>query len=113
MSCLFCKIIQGEVPANIAYRDEHLIAFHDIQPQAPHHLLVVPTLHIETLNAVEEENIELVGRLLYTAKQLAQRLHIAEEGYRMVMNCNKGAGQSVFHIHVHLLGGRIMGWPPG
>lgn len=113
MDCLFCKISRGEIPAKILFRDDFVMAFEDIGPQAPHHLLIVPHKHIATLNDLTEDDGPLVGHMTLAAKTLAQQLNIADEGYRVVMNCNKGAGQTVFHIHMHLLGGRHMNWPPG
>lgn len=113
MDCLFCKIIKGEIPAKIIYQDDNVVAFEDINPQAPHHKLIVPKKHIATLNDLQPEDNELVGQIYQAAKHLAKELGIAESGYRVVMNCNRGAGQTVFHIHAHLLGGRQMLWPPG
>jgi histidine triad (HIT) family protein len=113
MDCLFCKIAKGEVPANIIYKDDVVVAFHDINPQAPHHVLVIPHQHIATLNDTETKDNRLLGYMVQTATHLAQQLNIADEGYRLVMNCNRGAGQTVFHIHLHLLGGRALTWPPG
>jgi histidine triad (HIT) family protein len=113
MTCLFCKIINGEIPAKIIYRDDLVVAFDDINPQAPHHKLIVPQKHVATLNDLHDENNELVGYMVQTAAKLAKQLNIAEDGYRVVMNCNAGAGQTVFHIHLHLLGGRQLTWPPG
>lgn len=113
MDCLFCKIAKGEIPAKIIYQDDFTLAFYDINPQAPHHIVIIPHKHIETLNDIEEEDGELVGRMVHTAAKLAKQLGIAEDGYRLVINCNANAGQSVFHIHAHLLGGRRLAWPPG
>lgn len=113
MDCLFCKIVKGEVPAKIAYRDDLVIAFDDINPQAPQHKLIVPQKHISTINDLTSEDNELVGYMVQTAKLLAKEMHIADDGYRLVINCNLGAGQTVFHIHVHLMGGRQFAWPPG
>ena len=113
MDCLFCKIIDGSIPTTIAYKDDVVIAFNDINPQAPCHLLIVPRKHIATLNDVQAEDSALISHMVHTAKQLAVKQNIAEEGYRIVMNCNAEAGQTVFHIHLHLLGGRRMKWPPG
>ncbi len=113
MDCLFCRIIKGEIPTKIVYKDDFVVAFDDINPQAAHHKLIVPHKHISTLNDLHSEDNELVGHMIQTAKMLAKQLNIAEEGYRVVMNCNAGAGQTVFHIHLHLLGGRQFGWPPG
>jgi len=111
--CLFCKIARGELPANIAYRDDDVVAFHDINPQAPVHVLVMPTRHIESLLALGAGDREMVERLHAVAAQLARELGVAERGFRVVINTNREAGQSVPHLHVHLLGGRAMGWPPG
>lgn len=113
MDCLFCKISNGEIPATIVYRDDHLIVFNDINPQSPHHLLIVPHKHIATLNELTVEDNELVGHMVQTAKMLANKLDLAEDGYRTIMNCNADAGQTVFHIHLHLMGGRRFTWPPG
>jgi histidine triad (HIT) family protein len=113
MDCLFCKIGKGEIPADIIYRDDSVIAFADINPHAPHHLLIVPHKHIATLNDLTDEDDALIGKMAHAAKVLAKRLNVQDEGYRLVMNCNKGAGQTVFHIHMHFLGGRDLNWPPG
>lgn len=113
MDCLFCKIINGEIPAKIIYRDDLVVIMDDINPQAPHHKLIVPIKHIATLNDLHGEDGHLAGHMVHSAAMMAKKLGIAEEGYRVVFNCNAGAGQSVFHIHAHLLGGRRMGWPPG
>jgi len=113
MDCLFCKVVQGEVPAKIIYKDDLVIGFDDINPQAPIHKLIIPQKHISTLNDLTPEDNALVGHMAQTAKKLAKELKIDEDGYRLVINCNKGAGQTVFHIHAHLLGGRSMAWPPG
>jgi histidine triad (HIT) family protein len=113
MDCLFCKIVNGDIPAAIIYRDDKVIAFNDINPQAPHHILIVPHKHIATLNDLLVDDNELLGHMAQTAKNLATKLGIADEGYRLIMNCNAGAGQTVFHIHMHLLGGRQLTWPPG
>ena len=111
--CLFCRIVRGEIPATIVEHNDELIAFRDINPQAPVHVLVIPKRHIATLNDVTPADSALIGRLLQTAATIARHEGVAEEGYRVVMNCNAGAGQTVFHVHVHLLGGRGMTWPPG
>lgn len=113
MDCLFCKIAKGEIPAKVLYKDDLVMAFEDINPQAPHHIVVIPTKHIATLNDLHQEDSELLGHMVQSAARLAKQLGIADEGYRVVMNCNAGAGQSVFHIHAHLLGGRRLTWPPG
>ncbi|UCH33471.1 MAG: histidine triad nucleotide-binding protein [Armatimonadota bacterium] len=111
--CLFCKIAQGELKANKAYSDDRAVAFHDINPQAPVHVLIIPTRHIESLLDMGEEDLELLGHLHAIAARLARELGVAEAGFRVVVNTNRDAGQSVPHLHLHLLGGRAMGWPPG
>jgi len=113
MSCLFCSIIARETPASLVYEDDRVIAFNDINPQAPTHVLIVPKRHIETLNALDPGDDQLVGELARRAAAIAQERGIAEKGYRTVFNTNREAGQTVFHIHLHLLGGRPMAWPPG
>ena len=113
VDCLFCKMVNGEIKPDVVYENEAILAFRDINPQAPVHVLVVPKKHIATLNDLEPEHDVLVGEMYLTAKKVAEKLGIAESGYRTVMNCNEGAGQSVFHLHLHILGGRQMGWPPG
>ncbi len=111
--CLFCKIAAGQIPAKIAHRDDELVAFHDIAPQAPLHVLIVPTRHIPTLNALESGDEPLVGSMLRRAAAIAAEHGYAERGYRTVFNCNREAGQTVFHLHLHLLAGRGLAWPPG
>jgi len=111
--CIFCKMAAGEIEPDKVYEDGELLAFRDINPQAPVHILVIPKRHIETLNDLAESDAALTGRLLTAAKRVAREEGIDEEGYRVVFNCNAGAGQSVFHLHLHLLGGRPLGWPPG
>lgn len=113
MDCLFCKVVNGSLPATIIYQDENVVAFNDINPQAPQHKLIIPRKHIATLNDLSEIDAHIIGELALTAKKIADQLNIADSGYRFVINCNAGAGQSVFHIHAHLLGGRQMMWPPG
>ena len=113
MACLFCKIINREIPAEIVFEDDQVVAFEDINPQAPTHLLIIPRKHIATLNDIEEGDLALVGRLQFTAARLAQERGFAEEGYRVVMNCNDQGGQTVYHIHMHLMGGRRFTWPAG
>lgn len=113
MDCLFCKIVAKEIPATICHEDDHVIAFDDINPRAPHHVLIIPRKHIATLNDLTEDDTLLVGHITQTAKQLAKARGINESGYRLAWNCNADAGQEVFHIHLHLLGGRPMRWPPG
>ena len=113
MDCLFCKIAAREIPADVVFEDDDVIAFHDIEPQAPTHILVIPKRHIATLNDLTEEDCALVGRLQFTAQKIAKQLGIADDGFRVVMNTNDAGGQTVYHIHMHLLGGRSMTWPPG
>jgi histidine triad (HIT) family protein len=110
---LFLKIIDREIPAEILYEDEEVLAFKDNNPQAPLHVLVIPKRHIRTLNDVRDDDEPLLGKLMNVARQIAVQNGVSEEGYRVVMNCNEGAGQSVFHIHLHLLAGRKLSWPPG
>lgn len=111
--CLFCSIVNRQISSDIVYETDSLVAFKDINPQAPHHILLIPKKHISTLNDLQAEDGELVGELFLTVKEMASKLGIAESGYRTVLNCNADAGQAVFHIHLHLLGGRKMSWPPG
>ena len=111
--CLFCKIANGETPATIIHEDDQLVAFEDVNPQAPFHVLIIPRRHISTLNDVRESDAALVGALITRAAQIAKNQGHAQDGYRTVFNCNRGAGQTVFHIHLHLLAGRNMTWPPG
>lgn len=106
MDCLFCKIAQKEIPADIVFEDDSMLAFRDIHPQAPVHMLVIPKKHISTLNDLTEEDKAICGHLVWTAKNLAAEQDIDEAGYRLIMNCNHEGGQTVFHIHMHLLGGR-------
>ena len=111
--CLFCKVLNGDIPADIIYESDSAIAFRDINPQAPTHVLVIPRKHVATINDLSEEDQEIIGSLYLAAKDIARDEGISDEGYRAVMNCNEGAGQSVFHIHLHVLGGRALSWPPG
>jgi histidine triad (HIT) family protein len=111
--CLFCKLVAGQLPARIVHQDDDTVAFEDINPQAPTHLLVVPKRHIPTLNDLSPADDAVAGKLLRVAAELAAERGIAVEGWRAVFNTNRGAGQTVFHIHLHLLGGRAMTWPPG
>jgi len=112
-NCLFCKIARGEIEADVAHRDDRVVAFHDLNPQAPVHVLVIPTRHIESLLELGPDDRDLVGHLHAVAAGLARELGIAESGFRVVINTNRDAGQSVPHLHLHLLGGRAMEWPPG
>ena len=111
--CIFCKIASGEIPSAVVYDDEHVVAFRDLNPHAPTHVLVVPRRHIPTLNDLAPADAELVGRMYLAAREVARQEGIAESGYRTVFNCNADAGQTVFHLHLHVLGGRSMVWPPG
>ena len=110
-SCLFCKMVAGEIKPDIVFEDDSVLAFRDINPQAPVHLLIIPKVHIATLNALDDTL--LAGQLLQTAIQLAKQEGLSADGYRTVFNCNSHGGQEVFHVHLHLLGGRQMLWPPG
>jgi len=111
--CLFCRIINREIPGAIVYEDERVLAFSDINPLAPTHVLIVPKRHITSLNDLSVEDDQLVGELVRRAAAIAKERGIAAGGFRTVFNTNPDAGQTVFHIHLHLLGGRTMGWPPG
>ncbi|HEX5474569.1 MAG TPA: histidine triad nucleotide-binding protein [Vicinamibacterales bacterium] len=111
--CLFCRIAEGEIPVSIVYQDDHLVAFDDINPQAPTHVLIVPRRHIATLDALEPGDDALVGEMVRRAAAIARERGIAAGGYRTIFNTNADAGQTVFHIHLHLVGGRRMQWPPG
>lgn len=113
MDCIFCKIGKGEIPAKVVYEDESVLAFEDINPQAPVHILIIPRKHIPTLLDIEETDGVLLGHMFGVANRIAKERGIAEKGFRVVLNCNREAGQTVFHIHLHLLGGRQMTWPPG
>ena len=113
MSCLFCRIIAGEIPSSKVFEDADLFAFNDINPQAPLHVLIVPKKHIATTSDLTGDDDALVGKLVRRAAALAKEKGFGERGYRTVLNCNAEAGQTVFHIHLHLLAGRHLGWPPG
>lgn len=111
--CLFCSIAAGEQEADVVYESEDVVGFHDVNPQAPSHLLFIPREHIPTVNNMREEHEELVGKLFSAAREVAREEGFDEEGYRLVMNCGEDALQSVFHMHLHCLAGREMDWPPG
>ncbi len=111
--CIFCKIVAGELPADIVYQDDEVLAFRDINPVAPTHILIIPKQHLATANEFSAENQLLIGKLMLTASHLARKLGFSENGYRLAMNCNHDAGQTVYHIHLHLLAGRHFTWPPG
>jgi histidine triad (HIT) family protein len=113
MGCLFCQIVAGEIPANIIYQDDLVVAFEDINPQAPVHNIIIPKKHIATLNDIESQDSTLCSHMIQSAALLAKKANIEQDGYRILMNCNANGGQTVFHIHLHLLGGRRMAWPPG
>ena len=110
-TCLFCKMVAGDIKPDVVYEDEHVLAFRDINPQAPVHILIIPKIHIATLNDLADT--ALAGHLLQTAASLAKQEGLAEDGYRTVINCNKNGGQEVYHLHLHVLGDRPMRWPPG
>ena len=110
-NCLFCKMVAGDIKPDVVYEDDAVMAFRDINPQAPVHILVIPKRHIATLNEIDDTL--LAGQLLQTAVKLADQEGIAEEGYRALFNCNRNGGQAVYHLHLHLLGGRALHWPPG
>jgi len=113
MSCPFCDIVERKIPADIVYEDENIVAFRDIHPKAPTHVLIIPKQHISTINDLHEGDAQLAGQLIIVAKEIAHKEGCATSGYRLVMNCNNDGGQTVYHIHVHLLCGRWMNWPPG
>jgi len=112
-NCLFCKIVRGEIPAGIVYEDQLVVAFRDLNPQAPHHLLLVPRQHIATTLDIADADMELIGHIYRVAAKIAFELGFADAGFRIVNNCKEDAGQTVWHLHFHLLGGRKLSWPPG
>lgn len=111
--CLFCRIVAGEIPAKRALETDHVMAFHDINPQAPTHVLVIPRVHIESLNALSDDNAAVMSEMFLAAKRVAAEAGLAESGYRTVFNCGRDAGMEVDHLHLHVLGGRALQWPPG
>ena len=111
--CLFCKMVNGAIPPYTVYEDDDVLAFNDINPQAPVHILIIPKKHIATLNEAEDSDTLVLGKLNQVAAKLAKQGDYADAGYRVVMNCNEAGGQAVYHIHLHLLAGRQMSWPPG
>jgi histidine triad (HIT) family protein len=113
LDCLFCKIVAGDIPADVVYRDDDVVAFRDISPQAPQHILIIPTEHVATLNDFEPRHQMVLGKMLLTAQKLAKDNGFAEAGYRTVVNCNEDGGQAVYHTHMHVLAGRALSWPPG
>jgi len=112
MGCLFCKIVAGEVPAKLAYENEHVVAFHDIRPMAPTHVLVIPRKHIVGIAEATEEDVSALGQVMLAGRRVAEQLGL-DDGYRLVVNNGENAGQSVLHLHLHVLGGRTLAWPPG
>ena len=110
---LFLKIISREIPADIVYENDEVLAFRDVNPQAPLHVLIIPKSRIRTINDMQPQDSEVIGKLFLAAQKITMEEGVAEDGYRVVMNCNAAAGQTVFHVHLHLLGGRQLGWPPG
>ncbi|MCK5520572.1 MAG: histidine triad nucleotide-binding protein [Candidatus Marinimicrobia bacterium] len=112
MECIFCKIVEGEIPADFVYESENVVAFRDINPQAPTHILVVPRKHIDSVEVLEDDNVCLMGELIFAAKKVAAKLGISS-GYRLIVNNGSDGGQEIDHIHLHLLAGRKMAWPPG
>jgi histidine triad (HIT) family protein len=113
MATLFTRIINREIPANIVFENDKVLAFRDIHPQAPHHILIIPKQEIPTLNDLDASTAPVVGEMFLAAKEIARELGVDQDGFRVVMNCNRDGGQTVFHIHLHLLAGRAMHWPPG
>ena len=111
--CLFCKIRVGEIPADVVFESDDVLAFNDVNPQAPIHIIIIPRKHIATINNVEDGDELIMGKLFSAAKKSAAEKAVSDDGYRLVVNCNEKAGQTVFHIHMHLLAGRAMTWPPG
>lgn len=112
-NCLFCKIEAGDIPADIVHETSTTVAFRDMNPQASTHVLIIPRQHIATINDISAEDQTIIGSLFIAAADIAKQEGLADDGYRVVMNCNEAAGQTVFHVHLHLLGGRALGWPPG
>ena len=111
--CIFCKIRDGEIPGDIVYEDEDVLAFNDLNPAAPIHVLIIPKKHIPTVNDVSADDAAVMGKLFAAAKKVAVQRGVNDDGYRLVINCNENAGQIIFHIHMHMLAGRNMTWPPG
>ncbi|MCS7151538.1 MAG: histidine triad nucleotide-binding protein [Endomicrobia bacterium] len=112
-NCIFCRIINKEIPSEIVYEDDDIIVFKDINPQAPIHLLIVPKQHIESINNIDKDSISILGKVFYVAKEVSSKFAVSEEGYRIVVNTGKNAGQEVLHLHFHFLAGRKFSWPPG
>lgn len=112
-NCIFCKIVEKNIPSRIVYEDPHVLAFEDLNPKAPVHILIVPKKHIERVSDIDNSDSDITGHIIRAANKIAHDKGISESGYRIVINCNKDAGQEVFHLHFHLLGGRKFAWPPG
>jgi len=113
MGCLFCSVVEKKIPADVVYEDEHTLAFRDIRPVAPHHVLVIPKKHINAVHDLTEADVGTIGQVMLAAQKVAHQLGLEEGGYRLVINDGDDAGQTVHHIHVHVLGGRALSWPPG
>lgn len=113
MECIFCKIVEKKISSEIVFENENIVGFNDINPVAPTHILFVPRKHIDRLDNASVEDINILGELIYQAKEYAKKIGLDQSGYRLVFNTGKDAGQAVFHIHLHLIGGRVMSWPPG
>lgn len=111
--CIFCKIVSGEIPSKKVYEDDYILAFYDISPEAPVHVIIIPKKHIQSVNQLNAEDGELIGKIFLSAKEITKKLGVSEKGYRIVNNCGEQGGQTVQHLHYHLLGGRDMTWPPG
>tara|TARA_Y100000739_G_C20500687_1_gene414765 strand:- start:57 stop:401 length:345 start_codon:yes stop_codon:yes gene_type:complete len=112
-NCIFCKIVRGEIHSVIEFENDNILAFHDLNAQAPMHLLIIPKIHISTINDLQDIHKNILGEMIFAAKEIAKDKKIADSGYRLVFNCNDAGGQTVYHIHLHLLGGRMFKWPPG
>ncbi len=112
-NCIFCDIINRKIPSKIEYENNNVLVFQDINAQAPIHLLIIPKIHISTINDLQDEHYNIIGEMIFVAKQIAEKKKINDHGYRLIFNCNEAGGQTVFHIHLHLLGGRKFIWPPG
>ena len=113
MDCIFCKIAEGSIKSEIVYENDDVVAFRDLNAQAPHHILIIPRKHIPTINDFNADDVIVFGKLGQAAKQIAADLGVADRGYRLVLNCNEDGGQTVFHTHMHFLAGRVLSWPPG
>jgi len=111
--CIFCRIVKKEIPAKIVYEDNKVLAFEDAKPQAPLHVLIIPKYHVDRISDLSEESAHIISRMIVAANMIAEEKNVRDSGYRIVINCNKDAGQAVFHLHLHLLAGRSLGWPPG